>query len=276
VKADQGQIEQTIMNLVVNARDAMSNGGALTIQTGNIRLDETYAKSRPYPVQQGDYVCLTVTDTGVGMDPATRARIFEPFFTTKEKGQGTGLGLSTVYGVVKQSGGYIDAFSEKGRGTTFKIYLPRVHEDVGVEKPATQSSAVLTGSETVLLVEDEDSLRTLTRNLLKMCGYDVLEAKDGMEATKLAGQFTGPIHLLLTDLVMPKVGGRELAEELTRCRPETRVLYMSGYTGQSFTGKGKLDDGSQFLQKPFSRDVLARKIREVLGEKAAVGPSGWT
>jgi two-component system, cell cycle sensor histidine kinase and response regulator CckA len=271
VKADEGQIEQIIMNLVVNARDAMPNGGSLTIRTSNSKLDQSYAMNRAYPVQQGDYVCLTVTDTGIGMDTATQARIFEPFFTTKEKGQGTGLGLSTVYGVVKQSGGYIDVFSKPGRGTTFNIHLPRVHEAVGAEKPQVRPSGVLTGHETVLLVEDEDSLRTLTRNLLRMSGYDVLEARDGMEATRLATQFSEPIHLLLTDVVMPKISGRELAEELTRIRPGMKVLYMSGYTGQHFTGRGRLEDGSQFLQKPFSRDVLARKVREVLGERAAVG-----
>jgi len=268
VKADQGQIEQIIMNLAVNSRDAMPQGGKLTISTANAELDETYAQSRAYPIQKGAYVCLTVADTGIGMDAATQARMFEPFFTTKEKGQGTGLGLSTVYGVVKQSGGYIDVVSEPGRGATFKIYLPRVDEAIAEDKPQIEVLPAASGHETVLLAEDELSLRQLTRNLLEMSGYTVLEAKDGAQAMELSRGFDGPIHLLLTDVVMPGMSGRSLAEKLTQQRPETKVLFMSGYTGQSFDGAGKLESGSQFLQKPFTRESLGRKVREILGERA--------
>jgi two-component system, cell cycle sensor histidine kinase and response regulator CckA len=267
IKADPGQLEQVIMNLAVNARDAMPGGGKLMIETANTEMDESFVKRYPYPVQPGPYVRLTVSDTGCGMDAKTRARIFEPFFTTKEKGQGTGLGLSMVYGVVKQSEGYIDVYSEPGMGTTFKIYLPRIDEAVTPGKAESALSSTLRGSETVLLVEDEGALRALTRNLLETCGYTVLEAKSGTEALDVSQQHSGAIDLLLTDVVMPGISGRLLADQLVQLRPQIRVVYMSGYTGQTVGAHGILDPGSLFLQKPFTRDALARKIREALDQK---------
>ncbi len=266
LKADQGQLEQVLLNLVVNARDAMPQGGKLVIDTENMLMDEAFTRKYPYPVQPGPYVCLTVTDTGIGMDADTKARAFEPFFTTKEKGKGTGLGLSTVYGVVKQSGGYIDIYSSPGAGTTFKIYLPRVEEAIKSEAPAGVATS-FTGNETILIAEDEPSLRTLTRNTLELCGYKVLEAKDGVEALEISDRYKGPIDLLLTDMVMPGMGGRALAQALTRRRPETRLAYMSGYTGQAVGSQGPVDPGSVFLLKPFTRELLTRKIREALDRR---------
>jgi two-component system cell cycle sensor histidine kinase/response regulator CckA len=266
LKADQGQLEQVVMNLVVNARDAMPQGGKLVIETQNMVMDEAFIRRYPYPVQPGPYVLLTVTDSGIGMDAETKARAFEPFFTTKEKGKGTGLGLSTVYGVVKQSGGYIDIYSAPGAGTTFKIYLPRVHEAIKTEAPGGTATS-FAGHETILLAEDETSLRTLTRNTLEMCGYKVLEAKDGIEALQISDAFTGTIDLLLTDMVMPGMGGRALAQELSRRRPDVRLAYMSGYTGQAVGSQGPVDPGSVFLLKPFTREVLTRKIREALDRR---------
>jgi len=264
VKADPGQLEQVVMNLAVNARDAMPQGGKLIIETANTEMDETFVRRYPYPVQPGLYIRLTVSDTGTGMDAATRARIFEPFFTTKEKGQGTGLGLSMVYGVVKQSGGYIDAYSELGLGTTFKIYLPRVDEAVSPSAPQPTLATSLRGTETILLVEDEEALRILTRNLLELCGYQVMEAKNGAEALDLSQRYPGTVDLLLTDIVMPGINGRLLADQLIQLRPNIKVVYMSGYTGQAVGAHRILDPGSIFLQKPFTRDELARKIREAL------------
>jgi two-component system, cell cycle sensor histidine kinase and response regulator CckA len=264
VKADQGQLEQVIMNLAVNARDAMPEGGKLLIETTNTEMDATFVRRYPYPVKPGPYVMLTVSDTGMGMDAATRARIFEPFFTTKEKGQGTGLGLSMVYGVVKQSDGYIDVYSEPGMGTSFKIYLPRADEAAAPQKPQTAMSTALPGHETVLMVEDEGALRTLTSNLLEMCGYVVLAAKNGAEALDISQRHASPIDLLLTDMVMPGISGRVLADQLIQLRPRIKVVYMSGYTGQTVGAHGILDPGSLFLQKPFTRDALARKLREAL------------
>jgi two-component system, cell cycle sensor histidine kinase and response regulator CckA len=266
IKADQGQLEQVLLNLVVNARDAMPQGGKLLIDTRNFLMDQAFVRRYPYPVQPGPYVCLTVSDSGIGMDAETKARAFEPFFTTKEKGKGTGLGLSTVYGVVKQSGGYIDIDSAPGAGTTFKIYLPVVEEALREEKPAAAPSS-FTGNETILLAEDESSLRTLTRNTLEACGYKVLEAKDGIEALEVSDRFSGPIDLLLTDMVMPGMGGRALAQELVRRRPEVRFAYMSGYTGQAVGSQGPVDPGSVFLLKPFTRELLTRKIREALDRR---------
>ncbi len=275
VKADQGQLEQVIMNLAVNARDAMPEGGKLLIETSNTEMDATFVRRYPYPVKPGSYVLLTVSDTGMGMDAATRARIFEPFFTTKEKGQGTGLGLSMVYGVVKQSGGYIDVYSEPGIGTTFKIYLPRADEAVAPQKPETEVATALRGHETVLMVEDEGALRTLTSNLLEMCGYVVLAAKNGAEALDISQHCTDPIDLLLTDMVMPGISGRVLADQLVQLRPRIKVVYMSGYTGQAVGARGILDPGSLFLQKPFTRDALARKLREALdGAPKSASASG--
>jgi two-component system, cell cycle sensor histidine kinase and response regulator CckA len=265
VKADQGQFEQVIMNLAVNARDAMPQGGKFIISTENFVMDKAFVRRYPYPVQPGPYILLTVTDTGIGMDSETKARAFEPFFTTKEKGKGTGLGLSTVYGVVKQSGGYIDIESAPGVGTTFKIYLPRVAEEIDRKTNSAGGSAKgAVGRETILLAEDEESLRKLTRASLEQGGYKVLEAKDGADALEASNNHCGPIDLLLTDIVMPGMGGRALAEELMRRRPETRVVYMSGYTGQTIGSQGPIDPGSDFLPKPFTREVLTRKIREAL------------
>jgi PAS domain S-box-containing protein len=266
IKADQGQLEQVLLNLVVNARDAMPDGGKLLIDTQNMMMDEAFVRRYPYPVQTGPYVCLTVTDSGIGMDAETKARAFEPFFTTKEKGKGTGLGLSTVYGVVKQSGGYIDIYSTAGAGTTFKIYLPRVQEAITADAPVGNATS-FTGNETILLAEDETSLRTLTRNTLELCGYKVLEAKDGVEALEVSDRYKGPIDLLLTDMVMPGMGGHALAQELTRRRPEIHLAYMSGYTGQSVGSQGPVDPGSVFLMKPFTRELLTRKIREALDRR---------
>jgi CheY-like chemotaxis protein len=264
VKADQGQIEQIVMNLAVNSRDAMPDGGKLFIETTNAEIDLSFTKRYSYPVQQGSYVLLTVSDTGLGMDEATQAHIFEPFFTTKEKGKGTGLGLATAYGIVKQSGGYIDVYSELGTGTTFKIYLPRVHDALDSQKPAESDLMKSRGSETILLVEDETSLRTLTRNLLELSGYTVLEANNGSEAMTISQQHSGVLQLLLTDVVMPGMSGRVLAGQVVEQRPLIKVVYMSGYTGQAVGAHGALEEGSFFLQKPFSRDGLVSKVRQAL------------
>ncbi len=270
IKADPGQIEQVIMNLAVNARDAMPNGGQLEISTSNFHMDDNFVRRYPYPVLVGDYVLLTVIDTGIGMDAATRTRVFEPFFTTKGKAKGTGLGLSTVYGVVKQSGGYIEVHSEPGAGATFKIYLPKVEEALDAQRQTADLPDSLHGKETVLLVEDELSLRKLSRQLLELCGYSVLEAENGTEALKISQDHNGRvIHLLLTDVVMPGMSGRALADNIAKQRPDTRVLYMSGYTGQTVGEHGVLAEGSFFLPKPFTREALARKVREVLDSRLA-------
>jgi two-component system, cell cycle sensor histidine kinase and response regulator CckA len=263
VKADPGQIEQVIMNLAVNARDAMPDGGKLVIETSNAELDDKYAFQHP-PFHVGRYVLLAVTDTGIGMDAETKTHIFEPFFTTKELGKGTGLGLSTVYGVVKQSGGYIWVYSELGHGSVFKIYLPRVDEPVQQSRPTESAPGLFHGTETVLLVEDEDSVRTLTRSLLEEGGYTVIEASSGPHALEVAGRYSGHIHLLLTDVVMPGMNGRVLAQKLTAVQPKLKVLYVSGYTGSLSIHGELLDVGAPLVQKPFSRATLLRKLREVL------------
>jgi PAS domain S-box-containing protein len=266
IKADQGQIEQVIMNLVVNARDAMPQGGRLTIESANVQLDEDYARQHS-PLMPGPYVLLAVSDTGIGMDAETQGRIFEPFFTTKEVGKGTGLGLSTVYGVVAQSNGHIWVYSELGHGTTFKIYLPRTREAYNVEQPSADSAPLLRGTETILLVEDEEALRELTYNLLSDSGYTVLKAEHPDVAIKIAREHSGTIDLLLTDVVMPGMSGPALAENLAPIRPEMKVICMSGYTG--FAHRRLLDPEKPLLAKPFTREALLRKLRQILDSERA-------
>jgi PAS domain S-box-containing protein len=263
VKADPAQVEQVIMNLVVNARDAMPQGGRLLLETSDVELDAAYAFDH-VSVKPGRYVMLAVSDTGVGMDAGTLAHIFEPFYTTKESGRGTGLGLSTVYGIVKQSGGYIWVYSEPGKGSTFKVYLPRVEDSVEPVEPKRTPFVAQRGSEVVLLVEDEEAVRDLVKTILTGQGYEVIVARDPEHAEAIAGKFPGEIHLLLTDVVMPGTSGRELAARILITRPDIRVLYMSGYTENVITSGGMLERGLTFLQKPFSPAVLVQKIREVL------------
>jgi PAS domain S-box-containing protein len=263
VAADPGQLEQVLMNLVVNARDAMPRGGRLTLETADIELDEASARLHP-GARPGLYVMLAVSDTGIGMDAETQARLFEPFFTTKGPGKGTGLGLATVYGIVKQSGGGIWVYSEPGWGTTFKIYLPRVGGPAEGAEPSRARLARSWASETVLLVEDEDGVRHFAREVLQLHGYTVLEARDPGEALRLGAEHPGPIHLLVTDVVMPQMSGRDVASRLAPGRPEMRVLYMSGYTDEAVVNHGVLVAGTAFLQKPFSVTGLAQKVQEVL------------
>ncbi|MGC8834947.1 MAG: PAS domain S-box protein, partial [Armatimonadota bacterium] len=270
VKVDPSQIEQVIMNLSVNAKDAMPNGGKLIIETANVHLDEEYAKIHA-PLQPGPYVMLAVTDTGCGMDAETLSHVFEPFFTTKEKGKGTGLGLATVYGIVKQSDGYIWVYSEPGKGTTFKIYFPPVWEELSEEDTSEHPVSDLTGKETILLVEDETSVRQLLKNVLEMHGYKVLDAGNGEDALAAADEYEGDIHLLITDVVMPGMGGPALSEKLLQTRPNMKVIYMSGYTNDALLHRGDLKEGTVYLQKPFPLTSLAEKAREILngsGESA--------
>ena len=263
VKADPGQVEQVIMNLAVNARDAMPEGGKITVETSNVDVDATYAAEH-IPLIPGAYAVLSVSDTGLGMSEETQRHIFEPFFTTKELGKGTGLGLATVYGIVKQSGGFIWVNSEVGHGTTFKIYLPRVDEPAEVAQPATTLSESTRGNETVLLAEDAGPIRAVSYQILKRNGYTVLEAPDGKSALEEAAKHAGPIHLLITDVIMPEMSGRQLAERLQEQRPELKVLFVSGYTDDAIVRHGILEPGIAFLQKPFSPQLLVRKVREVL------------
>jgi PAS domain S-box-containing protein len=263
VKADPGQIEQVILNLVLNARDAMPQGGQLTLETANVELNEGYARSHE-SVLPGRYVMLTVSDSGMGMDAETQAHIFEPFFTTKEKGKGTGLGLATVYGIVKQSGGHIWLYSEPDQGTAFKIYLPRLEAAVQPVETISTGAPLAGGSETILLVEDEEGVRDLAGRILELKGYKVITASNPTVAAQVFERHEGPIHLLLTDVVMPTMSGRQLAEHLALLRPGLKVLYMSGYTDNSIIPHGILKEGTQFLQKPFTPDSLTRKVREVL------------
>jgi PAS domain S-box-containing protein len=271
VKADPGQIEQVLLNLVVNARDAMPNGGRLTIETSNVELDRGYAATHT-SLAPGLYVMLTVTDTGCGMNAETRSRIFEPFFTTKGPGKGTGLGLATVYGVVKQSGGYIYVYSEIGRGTTFKIYLPQVTAAPDKLSPETDRRRSARGTETILFVEDEQSVRDLVRDFLVGAGYCMLEASDGSQALRVAASHPGPIHLLITDVVMPHLSGPELARKLSSERTALKVLFISGYTDDTVFRHGVLEGGVAFLQKPFNLKALAQKIREILSGQTAANP----
>jgi len=265
VKADQSQIEQVIMNLAVNARDAMPMGGKLKIETSNVELDQAYVWAHP-GAKVGSYVLLAVTDTGTGMDAATLTHIFEPFFTTKELGKGTGLGLATVYGIVKQSNGYIGLESALGKGTSFQIYLPRHAGEPAVDEQKPDSTDNLRGSETILLVEDSEPLRKLAKTFLESRGFFVLSAESGEDALVVAARFGKALDLLLTDVVMPGINGRVLAESLLPRQPGMKVLYMSGYSDSFIAGHGVLDPATHLLHKPFIEEVLIRKIRDVLDE----------
>ena len=268
VKADPGQLEQILLNLAVNARDAMPRGGKLTIGASNVELDNSYRDDH-LVVIPGRYVMLAVEDTGCGMNRETQSRIFDPFFTTKEVGKGTGLGLATVYGIVKQSGGYIWVYSELDKGTVFKIYLPLVEQSAQpVEKKQPETS--LRGSETILLAEDTDSLREMAKEYLESVGYTVIESASGRDALQKANEFDGAIHLLLTDVVMPEMSGSALAAELVSIRPGIRIIFTSGYTDDAIARQGILDPAAAFVQKPYRPKALARKIREVLDEPAAM------
>ncbi|MGD0009881.1 MAG: response regulator [Terriglobia bacterium] len=269
VKADPGQIEQVIMNLAVNARDAMPQGGHLTLEAANVDLDSSYATCHE-SVLPDHYVMIAMSDTGIGMDAETQARIFQPFFTAKQRGKGMGLGLATVYGIVRQSEGHIWVYSEPGKGTTFKVYLPRIDQAVEVIAPTPVPVDELPlDCQTILLVEDEEVVRSFARGLLESRGYEVLEAKGANDALEIGGRYKKHIHLLLTDVVMPQMSGRELAEHLAPLHPETKVLYMSGYADHAVVQHGLLDPGTVFLQKPFTPAALARKLREVLDSVGA-------
>jgi len=265
--ADPGQIEQVLINLAVNARDAMPEGGRLSIAACNAELDESYKQAHKQVVP-GHYVMVAVEDSGCGMDQETQARIFDPFFTTKELGKGTGLGLATVYGIVKQSGGYIWVYSEIGRGTIFKVYLPRVEQSEEQSGPKESEASSLEGRETILLAEDSESLREIARDYLESLGYTIIEATSGKEALQRARDFKGSIDLLLTDVVMPEMGGMELAEKLLAIYPGVKVIFTSGYTDDAVVRKGVQDPGVMFIQKPYRPKALARKIREILGKAA--------
>ncbi len=269
VRADPGQIEQIIMNLALNARDAMPGGGTLTIETANVELDAPWLVRNADAVA-GPHVMLAISDTGIGMDPSVQAHLFEPFFTTKERVQGTGLGLATVYGIVKQSGGSIFVYSERGHGTVFKILLPRTEQLAESPNAAPPASRAL-GTETILLVEDQPEVRAVTRDTLARQGYDVLEGGNGAEALALAENHRGDIHLLLTDVVMPGMSGRELAQRLQTMRPALRVIYTSGYTDDTIVHHEILDPGITFIQKPFAPNALLRTIRGVLDARESEG-----
>ncbi len=263
IKADPNHIEQAIVNLALNSRDAMPKGGRITVETANVHLDETYARTH-LGIQPGDFVMVAVSDTGHGMDAETRRHLFEPFFTTKGKGKGTGLGLATVYGAVKQLGGDIWVYSEPGQGTTFKLYFPRVAEAAALPPADRLATEEVPHTETVLVVEDEQTVRDLTVKMLRKLGHTVLAAADGAEAIEIVKSYPAPIALLLTDVVMPNMSGRQVADRLLKLRPALKVLYLSGYTDNTVIHHGILEDGVEFLPKPFSREALARKIRHVL------------
>jgi len=252
-----------VANLTVNSRDAMPDGGKLLVETSNITLDEAYREAHPW-VQPGDYVLLAVSDTGCGMDQETLEHVFEPFFTTKAEGEGTGLGLATVYGIVKQNNGFVNVYSEPGQGTTVKLYFPRYLGEEKAQPVAPPQLAPVRGQETILLVEDEEQLRRLARTLLQRLGYRVLEAASPREALTLCEKHRGEIHLLLTDVVMPTMSGKELAENIKATKPDLKTLFMSGYTADAIAHRGVLEEGIHFLQKPFSLDALAKKVREAL------------
>jgi two-component system cell cycle sensor histidine kinase/response regulator CckA len=268
IEIDPGQMEQVIINLAVNARDAMPTGGKLTIETANMDLDENYfAEHGIVEERPGPYVMMAVSDTGSGMDKEVQEHIFDPFYTTKEKGKGTGLGLSTIYGIVKQNNGFIWVYSEPGQGSTFEVYLPKVKGDVKAEEKGQTPVENLDGFETVLIVEDNDSLRKLARTVLKQNGYKVLAAENGEDALRISMGNKGPIDLIVTDVVMPKMSGRETVERLQPLYPKMKVIYMSGYTDNSIVHHGVLTPGLNFLEKPFSPEGLARKVREVLDKQ---------
>jgi PAS domain S-box-containing protein len=267
VKADPGQVQQIIMNLAVNARDAMPQGGKLTIETANANVDQDYVRKHPAG-SIGRYVMLAISDNGMGMDAQTQSHVFEPFFTTKGPRKGTGLGLSTVYGIVKQSGGFIWVYSELGKGTTFKVYLPRVEGEVDKFASYGMEELSLQGNETVLLVEDEPSMRTLAARILRAQGYTILHASNGEEALRIAHEFTGKIHLVLTDVVMPEMSGNTMASRLEAARPGIKVLFISGYPKNAIVHHGVLNPNVAFLPKPFTADALARKVRKVLDSVA--------
>jgi PAS domain S-box-containing protein len=263
IRADPNHIEQAIVNLALNARDAMPNGGRITVETANVHLDETYTRTH-LGMQPGDFVMIAVSDNGKGMDAETRRRIFEPFFTTKAAGKGTGLGLATVYGSVKQLGGDIWVYSEPGRGTTFKLYFPRVAEPTAVPATDSPDAAEVPRTETIIVVEDEQAVRDLTVKMLRKLGHTVLPAANGAEAIAAAKSYSGRIGLLVTDVVMPNMSGHQVAEQLLELRPDLKVLYLSGYTDNTVVHHGVLEDGVAFLPKPFSREALAKKVRHVL------------
>jgi two-component system, cell cycle sensor histidine kinase and response regulator CckA len=266
IQADPTQIEQIILNLAVNARDAMPDGGALVIETSAVSVDDDYRQMHP-GVEPGEYMVLAVTDSGVGMDPATQARIFEPFFTTKPVGKGTGLGLSTVYGIVRQSGGYIWVYSEPGHATTFKVYLPLALANEDESSDARMLTPPTGGTETILLVDDADTLRPVMSRALTERGYTVLEARHPEHALLLSGEHKGPIDLLVTDVMMPQMPGTALADELLASRPEMKVLFTSGFAENIATVVGKLRDGAAYLAKPFTPDALAKEVRAALDAK---------
>jgi two-component system cell cycle sensor histidine kinase/response regulator CckA len=272
VSADPGQIEQVLMNLVVNARDAMPKGGSLTVETRNVDLDESY-KGRHLAAKTGPHVLLAVSDSGHGMDEATRSRLFEPFFTTKGAGKGTGLGLSTVFGIIQQSGGSLEVYSEPGCGTSVKVYLPRIDQPVSIEAGELKRK-VAGGTETILVVEDDEMVRKLVETSLKREGYKVMEAADPVEARRLAESHKGEIQLLITDVVMPKVSGLDLAAQITERRPSIKVLYMSGYTDNAVVNSGILEKDAAFLQKPFTPGTLTDKVREVLEKHSKTCEAG--
>jgi len=263
IKADAGQIEQVIVNLAVNARDAMPNGGTITIETGAADLDEEYTRHHP-DIAAGRFGMLALSDNGIGMDDRTKAHLFEPFFTTKEPGKGTGLGLATVYGIVKQSGGHISVYSEVGIGTTFKVYFPEIRESMTSPPPKSSPSGMPKGTETILVVEDDEPVRALIRRVLISCGYEVMEAKNGIEALEAIDACSRPIHLVVTDVIMPQLGGPELADHLKRMLPTARVIFLSGYATTAIVQHGIVQQGVEFMEKPFTPEQLAQRVRQVL------------